>query len=158
MYPSRFQLASFLGHRRNSLATSVSSLYMDVMYWQLHYLIQAVNIRLVHVINMSFPAVRTGLSGNCLLQILVLKWSRSYSNKIIAYTSTIEQLLLKWNGDEFNISMQKAIGFYYCHVTTFWNLICTSNILATEVTVLTRVSCQAISLGMRVGFSICVPH
>jgi len=41
------------------------------MSWQLHYLIQAVNIGLVHVINMSFPAVRMGLSGNCLLQILV---------------------------------------------------------------------------------------
>jgi len=38
-----------------------------------------------------------------------------------------------------------AVGFYCCHVTTFWNLIGTADFQAAEVTVWTRGSCQAVS-------------
>ena len=61
------------------------------------------------------------------------------------YTSAIERSLLKWNGRDCDGSMHYAIGFYCCHVTTFWNLIGTANFWAAEVTVWTRGSCQAVS-------------
>jgi len=51
-------VASFQGHRRNGLATSVSSNCTDMMSRQSHYFIQAVNIGLLHVI---LPAARTWL-------------------------------------------------------------------------------------------------
>ena len=62
-----------------------------------------------------------------------------------AYTSAIERSLLNWNGRDCDSSMHYAIGFYCCHVTTFWNLIGTANFQAAEVTVWTRGSCQAVS-------------
>ena len=62
-----------------------------------------------------------------------------------AYTSEIEQSLLKWNGCNRDISIHDAIRFYCCHVTMFSNLIGTANFLAVEVTVWTCGSCQAIS-------------
>jgi len=34
-----------------------------------------------------------------------------------AYTSMIEQMLLKWNGRDCDGSMHYTIGFYCCHVT-----------------------------------------
>ena len=55
-----------------------------------------------------------------------------------AYTSTIEWSLLKWNGRDCDGSMHDAIGFYCCHVTTFWNLTGTANFQAAEITVWTR--------------------
>jgi len=61
------------------------------------------------------------------------------------YTSAIERSLLNWNGRDCNDSMHYTIGFYCCHVTTFWNLIGTANFQASEVTVWTHRSHQAIS-------------
>ena len=61
-----------------------------------------------------------------------------------AYTSAIKQPLLKWNGCYCDSSVGCAIGFY-CHVTTFWNLIGTANFQAEEVTVWSHRSCQVIS-------------
>ena len=61
------------------------------------------------------------------------------------YTSAIERSLLKWNGHDCDGSMHYSIGFYCCHVTTFWNLIGTANFQAAEVTVWTCGSCQAVS-------------
>ena len=55
------------------------------------------------------------------------------------YTNAIEQLLLKWSGCDCNISMYDVIGFYYGHVTMFWNLISTANFLVVEVTVIVGV-------------------
>ena len=52
-------------------------------------------------------------------------WSRS--TKIIvqnAYTSAIEQLLLKWNGHDYDV-WHDTVGLYCCHVTIF--LVCSAS-------------------------------
>ena len=91
----------------------------------------------------DFPAVRTWLPGNWLLQVLLLKWTKFIMQS--AYSSEIKQSLLKWNGCDCNVSMHDTVGIYCCHVTAFWNLIGTANFLPVEVTVWTRGSCQAVS-------------
>ena len=93
-----------------------------------------------------FPAC----GSNCLLLVLLLKWNRSHLDKDhlqSAYTSAVMRLVLKWNGCDCDGSLHYAIGFYCCHVTTFWNLIGTANFQAAEVTVWTCGSFQAISPG-----------
>ena len=120
-------------------------LHTDVTSWQLQYLIQIVYcmwyLQFFQLWDWGFPA----RGSNCLLSILLMKWNRSHLNKIVmqsAYTSAIEQSLLKRNGCNCNSSMHYTISF--CHVTTFWNLIGTANFQVAEVTVWTRGSCQAI--------------
>jgi len=81
--------------------------------------------------------------SNCLLQVLLLKWSRNHARKNHhaerLHYSAIEQSLLKWNGCDCDISMHD------CRVTALWNLIGTANLLAEEVTVWTWITCQAVS-------------
>jgi len=69
-------------------------LYTFVTSRQLQYLIQPVNTRLAHVILYQVEVIR----------IKIVMQS--------AYTSVIEQLLLKWNGHDCDSSMHDAIGFY----------------------------------------------
>jgi len=52
-----------------------------------------------------------------------------------AYTSTMEQSLLRWNGRDCNGLILDTIGFYHSHVTTFRNLIGIANFQVAEVTV-----------------------
>ena len=101
-----------------------------------------------HMILTIFPAARMGLLREATVAVGSTTEVEVVQSKIImqsTYTSTIKQSLLKWNGHDCNVSMHDAIGFYYCHVMMFWNLIGTANFLAVEVTVWTLVSCQAIS-------------
>jgi len=108
--------------------------------------------RLVHVILTIFYQLRDWafLLVEATLCCPFYYWSEIevVRTKIVmqsAYTSAIERSLLKRNGCDCDGSIHYVIGFYCCHVTTFWNLIGTTNFQVVEETVWTRGSCQAIS-------------
>jgi len=112
-------IASFPGYRRNGLATSAGSNCIRMLHHGNCSL-------LVHMIQFfqlwewGFPA----RGSNCLRFVLLWSEIEVAQTKIVmqsAYTSAIEWSLLKWNGCDCDGSMHYAIGFYCCHVTTFWN-------------------------------------
>ena len=94
---------------------TVIAIFHSISFHSLVHVIQFFQLR-----EWGFPA----RGSNCLLLVLLLKWNRSHSN---------------------NGSLHYTIGFYCCHVTTFWNLIGTANFQAAKITVWTRASCQAVS-------------
>jgi len=142
-------VASFPGHRRNSLATSTSSNCIRMWcHCNCNISFQQSSVRDTY----NFSSCENGafLLVEATVCCRFYYWSEIevVQTKIIvqsAYTSTIERSLLKWNGHDCDGSMHYAVGFYCCHVTTFWNLIGTANFLAAEVTVWTHGSCQAVS-------------
>ena len=95
-------LASFPGHRRNSLGPSVNSNCIRMNIPEVVYLVQACEYWITTRDTNDFPAANAHVS-NCLLHDLHKKSSRSHSNKELLCP-------LMWSSNQLNMQLN------YCEI------------------------------------------